>query len=410
MKILHTSDWHIGRNLNGRKRYDEHEAFLNWLAEKISSDGVDALLIAGDVFDNSTPSNKAQELYYRFLGKVAKTPCRHIVVTAGNHDSPSFLDAPKEILRFMDVHVIGAVSDNLEDEVLALKNSAGEVELIVCAIPYLRDRDIRTAEAGESIEDKDRKLVEGICNHYKTVYDIAKHTRDELGEKVPIVAMGHLFTVGGQTSDGVRELYVGSLAHVGADIFPEYIVDYLALGHLHVPQAVGKPGSLIRYSGSPVPLGFGEARHKKSVSLVEFSSTTTPVVTQITIPRFQELARIRGDWDKISDRVNKLKSLESNTWLEIVYEGDEVIGNLRERLDGIIEGTRLEVLKIENKQLLKSVTTRIHDTETLEDLNTYDVFIRCLDAQNVTEDQRVELIRTYKEAVNSLHDDDSNAE
>lgn len=227
--------------------------------------------------------------------------------------------------------------------------------------------------------------------------------------KFPIVAMGHLFTAGGQTGDGVRELYVGSLAHVGADIFPEYIVDYLALGHLHVSQAVGRPDSLIRYSGSPIPIGFGEAKHAKSVSLVEFPGAT-PVVTEIPIPRFQELERICGDLDEISTRVNELKSLESNIWLEIIYEGDEIIGNLRERLDEIIEGTKIEVLKIENKQLLKSITTRIHNTETLEELSTEDVFKRCMDTQNVPEYQRAELIRTYNEAINSLHDEDSNAE
>lgn len=153
---------------------------LNWLIEQICTKQVDVLLIAGDVFDNSTPSNRAQELYYSFLGKVTKSPCRHLVVTAGNHDSPSFLDAPKELLRSMDVHVIGAVSEHLEDEVLILKDNKEDVELIICAIPYLRDRDIRTAETGESIEDKDHKLVEGIREHYRSVYDIAQKSETSL--------------------------------------------------------------------------------------------------------------------------------------------------------------------------------------------------------------------------------------
>jgi len=93
MKLLHTSDWHIGRALYGRKRYEECEAFLNWLAGIIEEQGIDVLLVAGDVFDNSNPSNHAQELYYRFLCLVAAAPNRHVVVTAGNHDLPSFLNA-----------------------------------------------------------------------------------------------------------------------------------------------------------------------------------------------------------------------------------------------------------------------------------------------------------------------------
>jgi exonuclease SbcD len=112
MKILHTSDWHIGRSLYGRKRYDEFSAFLDWLAEFIQTENIDALLVAGDIFDTSMPSNRAQELYYRFLCKVSASCCRHIVVIAGNHDSPSFLNAPKELLRALNVHVVGSITQN----------------------------------------------------------------------------------------------------------------------------------------------------------------------------------------------------------------------------------------------------------------------------------------------------------
>ena len=170
MNILHTSDWHLGRTLYGRKRYDEFEAFLAWLVETIHQRAVDVLLIAGDVFDTSLPSNRAQELYYQFLCQVAASSCRHVVVIAGNHDSPSFLNAPKSLLRVLDVHVVGAVTDHLEDEVLLLNDEDGRPELIVCAVPYLRDRDIRVAEAGESIEDKERKLIDGIREHGTSVY------------------------------------------------------------------------------------------------------------------------------------------------------------------------------------------------------------------------------------------------
>ena len=143
MKVLHTSDWHIGRTLYGRKRYEEFEAFLNWLAETIQQEQVDALLVAGDIFDTSTPSNRAQELYYQFLGCVAASSCRHVVLIAGNHDSPSFLNAPRELLKALHVHVIGSIPEKREDEVLLLRRADGSPELIVCAVPYLRDRDIR---------------------------------------------------------------------------------------------------------------------------------------------------------------------------------------------------------------------------------------------------------------------------
>ena len=154
MRILHTSDWHIGRTLCGRKRYDEFEMFLDWLIDTIQREQVDILLVAGDIFDTSSPSNRAQELYYRFLCRAAASSCRHVVIIAGNHDSPSFLNAPKELLRAINVHVVGAAAENREDEVFVLTQGDGTPELIVCAVPYLRDRDIRIAEAGESVEDK----------------------------------------------------------------------------------------------------------------------------------------------------------------------------------------------------------------------------------------------------------------
>ena len=158
MKFLHTSDWHLGRSLYGRKRYEEFTAFLDWLTQTIEDEKIDALLVAGDVFDTSTPSNRAQELYYRFLCRVAASCCRHVVVVAGNHDSPSFLNAPKELLRALNVYVVGSMTEAYEDEVFILQ-ADDKPEAIVCAVPYLRDKDIRTVEPGETIDDKNAKLV-----------------------------------------------------------------------------------------------------------------------------------------------------------------------------------------------------------------------------------------------------------
>ena len=418
MKILHTSDWHIGRTLYGRKRYEEFEAFLTWLAETIQQNEIDALLVAGDVFDTSAPSNRAQELYYRFLCRVAASSCRHVVVVAGNHDSPSFLNAPKELLKALDVHVVGSSTESLEDEVLVLRNEQDAPELIVCAVPYLRDRDIRVAEAGESVEDKERKLIDGIRTHYAAVAALAEQKREELGVDIPIVAMGHLFTAGGQTvdGDGVRELYVGSLAHVTAGIFPDCF-DYLALGHLHVPQKVNG-SETIRYSGSPLPMGFGEAKQQKSVCQVDFDQndghSATASVQLIDVPVFQKLERVKGDWDGISSRILELSAMGapngSGVWLEVIYEGDEVIGDLRERLEAAISGTQMEILRIKNNRIIDRVLGQIHEEETLDDLNVNDVFERCLAVHDVPEDQRPELLRAYQETVSSLYEDDVQAE
>lgn len=409
MKILHTSDWHIGQTLCGRKRYEEFEAFLSWLAGVVEQQQIDALLIAGDVFDTSTPSNRAQALYYQFLCQIAASCCRHVVVIAGNHDSPSFLNAPKALLRVLNVHVIGAISADHGDEVLLLEHPEKGPELMVCAVPYLRDRDIRLVEAGESIEDKERKLIAGIRQHYAEVCALAERQRKALGREIPLIAMGHLFAAGGQTvdGDGVRELYVGSLAHVSAGIFPDSI-DYLALGHLHVPQPVGGSETM-RYSGSPLAMGFGEARQQKSVCLVSFTGRE-PSVALMAVPVFQALERVRGDWDTIASRIQALCASQSRAWLEVVYDGEAVIADLRERLDAAIAGSRMEILRVKNCRVIDRVLNQMHDQETLDDLNVEDVFERCLAMHDVPEAQRPALLLAYQETLTSLHDDDTGAD
>ena len=410
MKILHTSDWHLGRTLYGRKRYAEFEAFLNWLQTILDQNQVDVLLVAGDVFDTSAPSHRAQELYYRFLCRVAGSCCRHVVVIAGNHDSPSFLNAPKELLKALAVHVIGHATENLQEELLLLHNAQGQPELLVCAVPYLRDRDLRVVEAGESVADKERKLLEAIQQHYAELSALATQMRTAVGRPIPIVALGHLFAAGGQTvdGDGVRELYVGSLAHVHARIFPAAL-DYVALGHLHVPQKVNAQDN-IRYSGSPIPMGFGEAKQSKSVCLVEFLPEQPLAITLLNVPVFQTLERVQGNWAQIAATLANLAANNSTAWLEIVYSGEELISDLRERLEQAISGTAMEILRVKNNRIIERVLQQQHAQESLDDLNVQEVFQRCLLAHAVTEEQQSELLRAYQETLKSLDESDALAD
>ena len=404
MKILHTSDWHLGRLLYKRHRDEEFNEFLNWLAGTLRQEQVDVLLIAGDIFDTTTPSNRAQELYYRFL-HTASACCRHIVVIAGNHDSPAFLDAPKTLLKVLNVHVVGAVTEHRQDEVLLLHKADGSPELIVCAVPYLRDRDVRLTEAGESLEAKEQKMVEGIRNHYAEVVNFAEQKRQELAVSIPIIAMGHLFTAGGKTveGDGVRSLYVGSLAQVSASLFPAGL-DYLALGHLHVPQKVG--GSEIkRYSGSPLPMGFGEAKQLKNICLVEIVEGKVQV-NLIHIPVFRPLERLKGSWDALSAQIRALVANNSKAWLEIIYEGDAVIADLHQRLEEAVAGSALDIVCVKNTRLISRALTQLSEDETHDDLSVDEMFQRCLSAHKVPEEQYPELLRSYQEILTSLHEEE----
>lgn len=409
LRVLHSSDWHLGRLLYGQKRYEEFEAFLGWMQAQLAQQAVDILLIAGDLFDTTTPSNRAQSLYYRFLHGVASSGCRHVVIIGGNHDSPSFLNAPAALLKALDVHVVGQACDDPADEVVVLRDDQNRPEAIICAVPYLRDRDIRQAEAGESLEDKDRKLVAGIRQHYAAVCAAAEQVRSELGPDIPLIGMGHLFAAGGKTleGDGVRDLYVGSLAQVGADAFPDNL-DYVALGHLHVPQSVAGY-SHIRYSGSPLPMGFGEAKQQKSLCLVEFDGRE-PRIEQLEIPVFQRLERLRGDKAYLQSQLEQLAQASQSIWLEVHYEGDEVAADLRQWLEQAVAGTDLKVLRVRNNRVVERVLSSQVEQETLDELQPSEVFARALAAHQVPESQQPTLTHLFNSVLQSLDEDDSRAE
>ncbi len=406
MKILHTADWHIGQQFHKRKRYGEFEQFLAWLVDKIKRECFEVLLVAGDIFDTSTPSNRAQELYNNFIADIAKTDCRHVVVTGGNHDSPSLLNAQRNIFKLLKIHVVGSAELSPKDEVLLLHDPQGKPELIVCAVPYLRDRDIRKSEAGESIEAKGKNLMEGIRRHYAEVCQEAEKLQKEQPHWVPIIAMGHLFAAGGSTAegDGVRELYVGSLAHVHADLFPSCI-DYLALGHLHSAQKVGGHAHM-RYSGSPLPMSFGEADQEKEVICVEFIDKQI-AIEGLKVPAFQALKRIRGDWEHIFAEVEKEKQSGSQAFLEVVYTGGEFVDlAMHHQLEKSVEGSALAILKFDNARKKERILSEGASCASLDDLQPLDVFKSMLEKESVPDNQHADLVARFCEMVMALNEED----
>ena len=401
LKILHTSDWHLGRSLYGQNRHAEFAAFLDWLMQTLQQERVDVLMIAGDVFDTITPNHAAQELYYRFLAQVsAYCLCRHIIIIGGNHDSASFLNAPKALLFALNVHVIGAATNPIDKEVLVLKNAQGEPAAIVCAVPYLRDRDVRVSVDGESSQDKSLALTQGIKDHYRQALAIAEHKQQELGSNAPIIAMGHLFSQGGMTldADGMRELYVGSLAHIGADCFDGF--DYVALGHLHVPQAVGGQAH-IRYCGSPIPMGFGEAKQQKQVLHVAFTGRL-PEITAINIPNFQVLQRIQGDLPHIQAELKQLMQSGSTAYIEVVYQGNELVADLSEKLDAQVQGSDLRLLRVYNRQFVNNVLASASADATLPDLNPTEVFEACMAQHDLDDAQKAQFRDSYQHVLHQV--------
>ncbi len=411
LRILHTSDWHLGRRLYGHARYDEFAQFLQWLYDCIIEQKIDVLIVAGDIFDTMTPSNKAQALYYQFLANISDTCCQHVIIVAGNHDSPSLLDAPKTLLKFLNVHIVGTACENIEDEVITLTDKNQQPQAIILAVPYLRDKDVRNSFSVETSDDKSNQMSVGIQQHYAKVAKIAKQQQAKIAEnyhKIPIIATGHLMAIGGKTTDddGVRDLYIGNLGGISANIF-DPCIDYVALGHLHVPQLVGNQEH-IRYSGSPIAMGFGEAKQQKQVLLITFKKNKTQAnIKKIAIPYFHQLMQIKGDFPYIETQLNELKSLNKPVWVEVIYQSDKIMANLNEQLSLITQDSKIDIIKIKNTRTYQQALTQSEKFEPLHELSSTEVFQRCLQTNKIDESQQQELLRCFQEIIYEINHEEN---
>lgn len=400
MKILHTSDWHLGRTLYSKKeRHGEHTLFLEWLLKTIKENSIDILLIAGDIFDNASPSSTSQKMYYDFLIKVKYSGCENVIVVGGNHDSPSFLNAPKDILAALNVSVIGNSSENIEEEIIVIKDKNNNPSIIVCGVPFLRERDISRFAEGENYSDRSKRINENIKKHYQEIAELAENKRRELGKAIPIVVTGHLSVVGGKRNedDGVRETYIGNIEAVGSDIFPNTF-DYVALGHYHI-QSIIKDH--IRYCGSPIPMGFGEAGQKKCIYIIDFNNGKK--IESMEIPVFQKLESIIGDKSFIAKRITELRKTDLSAWVEVIYNGEEIFPDFTSWANEQIANSNIEILKLQNRQYLIDVLTKDDTTNSLEELNAFDVFDKLLDKNEISTEQKEELKVSYKEIADGIN-------
>jgi exonuclease SbcD len=394
-RILHTSDWHLGNSLKDKDRSAEFESFLNWLLGVLESKEVDALIVAGDIFDVVNPGHKAQELYYQFLAKVSSTGCKHVVITAGNHDSASLLDAPKEILSALSVSVVGNVSkEALDKQIIELKDS-GETKMIVCAVPYLREAALREFAKETANRDIAKLVIDGTTQHYKELGDRVQ----AMGlPSVPVVATGHLFAakVTGDQDKELREV-VGNLGLIEASVFPD-VFDYVALGHIHRPQMVGASNK-VRYSGAPLLMGFNETKQSRSVYLVDFPKNQDCVVSAVEVPVFQAFERVQGDLKTIKSALSKLKESNSNAYVEVIYESEVIINNLGYELKDYLNDVPFTVVSLENRSFLKQIG--ILDSENIQDLQEMtelEVFETLLNRnEELTEGTKTELVQVFKE-------------
>jgi exonuclease SbcD len=391
MRLLHTSDWHLGQTLHNHERFYEHQRFLDWLLDTLVLEKADVLLVAGDVFDNANPSAQSQRQLYRFLQQARRrAPGLNLVVIAGNHDSAGRLEAPAPLLEAHDTHVIGHVlrddagEIDVERLVLPLKNADGEIGAWCLAVPFLRPGDVPRTEGAPAGDERGDPYLNGIALLYAQALELAL-TKRQSGQA--ILAMGHCHMVGGEMSnDSERRIVVGGTEMLPSGIFAPEIA-YAALGHLHLAQAVGKQEH-IRYSGSPIPLSFAEVGYRHQVLRIDLDGEKIREIVALPVPRAVELLRIPARPALLDNVLAALAALPDSAspptfeeqqrlpLLEVRVLLDAPEPGLRARIEAALENKAVRLAKIETSSARRADTleTAVMTLDQLDKLQPADIF------------------------------------
>lgn len=397
MRLLHTSDWHLGQHFMGKSRQAEHRMLIDWLLDEVAAQMVDAVIVAGDIFDTGTPPSHARELLAELVVRLHDAGVA-LLLLAGNHDSPATLNENRRLFARLGATVITGVADDPAAQAIVLGQRDGTPGCVVCAVPFVRPREVLRSRAGESAEDKQQALQQAIAAHYLAV-DAAARAKSA---GLPVIATGHLSTVGASASESVREIYVGTLDAFPTNAFPP--ADYIALGHIHRPQKVGGHEH-IRYSGSPLALSFDEAAQGKEMLLVDLDAGGLQAVTPLPVPCFQPMAAVRGrlaDLPALIGTAAAPGSAATPVWLEVTVVGDDWQADLPARIDEIAAGLPVEILRIRRQREQAAASLAGESGETLAELTPDEVFARRLAQESIDDELRAALIARHREVLASL--------
>ena len=406
MRILHTADWHLGIKLHKKDLAEDHKIFFEWLINLIEEREIEVLLISGDIFDHANPTSEARQLYYSFLRQLIGVKCK-VIITAGNHDSPAVLNGPRAILAMLNIDIAASVPSSIDENIVELKNKNGKIECVVCAIPYLRDSDIRTATESETYKNRVEQKFLGMKTYFETVVNYALQ---KYGENIPVILMGHLFTSGVTTSDSERDIQRGGLEMFSANDFPKNC-KYIALGHIHKPQRVGN-SETIRYSGSPIPLSFSEKNDNKIVLELNISGNGIQQVLVHEIPPSRRLRRFSGSFNEIQAGLSTFKNdkqLKCFTELEFIERDHNA--SLTVNLHKFItefQSDEVEILTYKFRFTNKASNPYGLDTENknIEDLTPKEILLKKLETEEVEEDQKKLIIEAFDELLNEIIESD----
>ena len=406
MRILHTADWHLGIKLHKKDLSEDHKIFFEWLIDLIVEREIEVLLISGDIFDHANPTAEARQLYYSFLRQLIHVKCR-VIITAGNHDSAAVLNGPKDILAMLNINIVASIPSSIDESIIELKNKNDETGCLVCAVPYLRDSDIRTVMESETYKNRVEQKFLGMKNYFETVVNYAAQ---KYGEDIPVILMGHLFTSGVSTSDSERDIQRGGLEMFSANDFPKNC-KYIALGHIHKPQRVGN-SETIRYSGSPIPLSFSEKNDNKIVLELNLSDNCVQQVSVHEIPSSRRLRRFSGTFKEIQAGLNTFKNdkkLKCFAELEIKQKDHDpsFTANLHKFITEF-QSDEVEILTYKFGFANKASNLYGPDSENknIEDLTPKEILLKRLETEEVEEDNKSLIIEAFDELLSEIIEND----
>ena len=377
MKLLHTSDWHVGKTIRGASRSDEHIAVLAEIAQIAARDEVDLVIVAGDLFDSAAPSAEAERIVYRALLDLADTGAR-VAVIAGNHDNPRRLRAVAPLLRLGQVHVVAEPTRPDDGGVIELRTRDG-ADVRLAMLPFVSKRGIVRAkhllakQAFENVQDyreRLRLLIQRLCEpfHLDTVN----------------VLTTHAFVLGGEAGGGERLAHLVEEYAITAQSFPMSI-GYGALGHLHRPQSVRHP---LHYCGSPLQIDFGEAEQVKQVNVVTLEPGIPADVRAVRLTAGRPLRTLTGTLEELTS-----VSVDDDAWLKVVVQGPGRAGlaqTVRELLGpGVVDvrvespGSAVRKRRLDHRNRSpQEVFGEYLEHENIEDRRVRDLFGELLDEQS----------------------------
>ena len=400
---LHTADWHIGKVLHKHALRDELLLFFEWLLDLLKTRQIDILLVSGDIFDLANPAVEDRKIYYRFLTKLIQLDIK-VIITGGNHDAIGVLNAPQTILDQLNIVVIGGAEEEIDKEIIPIKNQDGVIELVIAAVPFLRDKDLRSKEIDSHFKNRAEAVREGIKNHYARLAEICEREYPT----IPAIAMGHLYAKGVLPSDSERDIHVGNAAAVDSSIF-SCTFNYVALGHIHRPQIINK-NHFIRYSGSPIALSFSEKADDKSVVIISVENgkmAATPEVVQV--PKFRSLTKFSGDLQTITTLLEEFKpdyQLTSFVEIEIIEDkySDITLSAVDELVAQYNDDSPFVILKARTTFAEKTIDTSslFNEGEHIEDMQAIDVFQMMMNHQEMNDTQQGILKEAFLEILESV--------